>query len=72
MDQCYGETCQGDESWPFMPHSSGWHPEVHGARALGQDSGPTGLGHGPPASRRLFSGSALVGNPEPLPRFATW
>ncbi|XP_072621287.1 anti-Muellerian hormone type-2 receptor isoform X5 [Vulpes vulpes] len=53
-------------------HHGGWHPEVHGAGALGQDSGPTGLGHGPPTSRCLLSGSAPMGDPEPLPRFEAW
>lgn len=72
MDQRCGEACQGHGSRPSAPLSPGWHPEVHGAGALGQDSGPPGLGHGPPASRRVLSRSAPVGDPEPLPGSVAW
>lgn len=44
---------------------------VHGPGALGQT---LDLGTGAPALRQadVYSGSALVGDYEPLPRFATW
>lgn len=64
--------CQRGDSWHCTSHSPGWHPEVHGSRALGQDSRSTGLGHSPPESRCLLSGSAPVGDPEPLFRFEAW
>ncbi|XP_054985545.1 anti-Muellerian hormone type-2 receptor isoform X1 [Sorex araneus] len=57
---------------PPPSRSPGWHPEVHGPGALRQDSGPAGLGHGPPESRCLLSGSAPLGDSQPLPRFTTW
>nr|XP_051700853.1 anti-Muellerian hormone type-2 receptor isoform X6 [Oryctolagus cuniculus] len=65
--------CLGPSAAPRPSgHHGGRHTEVHGARALGQVSGPTGLGHCPPASRRLLLGPAPVGDPEPLPGFEAW